>query len=189
MQSQEDAEVLQSLIVPLEAEIKALKDKLRSTDEQLQKCRQCGHASEDLESSFNDSKHPVHSTATNTSFDGSKKDPVPCDMCCNYEAELVKEQKRVSDLEAKVSASEKAAERHREDLLKEIGFRQDMEEKWNEKREEHKVQVGELTQRTNCAEQDLKELRQLFKETCIEVKERVESLASERETIYFELEK
>jgi hypothetical protein len=35
-QAQEDAEVLRSLVVPLEQEIKALKDKLRSTDEQLQ---------------------------------------------------------------------------------------------------------------------------------------------------------
>ncbi|KAG8192731.1 hypothetical protein JTE90_009754 [Oedothorax gibbosus] len=34
--AQEDAEMLRSLVVPLEEEIKALKDKLRSTDEQLQ---------------------------------------------------------------------------------------------------------------------------------------------------------
>lgn len=46
MQAQEDAEVLRSLVVPLEEEIKALKDKLRATDEQLQKCRQCGHITE-----------------------------------------------------------------------------------------------------------------------------------------------
>ncbi|XP_075745112.1 rab GTPase-binding effector protein 1 isoform X2 [Rhipicephalus microplus] len=35
MDAQEDAEMLRSLVVPLEEEIKALKDKLRSTDEQL----------------------------------------------------------------------------------------------------------------------------------------------------------
>jgi len=33
--AQEDAEVLRSLVLPLEEEIKALKDKLRTTDEQL----------------------------------------------------------------------------------------------------------------------------------------------------------
>lgn len=33
--AQEDVEVLRSLVVPLEEEIKALKDKLRNTDEQL----------------------------------------------------------------------------------------------------------------------------------------------------------
>lgn len=34
--AQEDVEVMRSLVLPLEEEIKALKDKLRSTDEQLQ---------------------------------------------------------------------------------------------------------------------------------------------------------
>lgn len=33
--AQEDVEVLRSLVLPLEEEIKALKDKLRNTDEQL----------------------------------------------------------------------------------------------------------------------------------------------------------
>lgn len=63
-------------------------------------------------------------------------------MCSNYEAQLVQEQKRTKDLEIKVSSAEKAVERHKEELLKEIGFRKDMEEKWNEKKEEHKKQVS-----------------------------------------------
>lgn len=62
-------------------------------------------------------------------------------MCSNYEAQLVREQKLCKELEAKVVSAEKAAERHKEELLKEIGFRKDMEEKWNEKKEEHKRQV------------------------------------------------
>lgn len=134
-------------------------------------------------------KHMLHTTATNTSFDSSRRETVPCDMCSNYEAELVNEQKRVSELEAKLAASEKAVERQREDLLKEIGFRKDMEEKWNEKREEHKQQVTELTRRTNCAEQDLAELNQIFKQTCIEIEERLNSLVKERRDIQIELEK
>lgn len=63
-------------------------------------------------------------------------------MCSNYEAQLVKEQQRTAELMAKVAAAEKSAERHKEDLLKEIGFRKDMEERWNEKKEEHKQQVS-----------------------------------------------
>lgn len=39
MQAQEDAQVLRSLVVPLEEEIKALKEKLRATDEELQSYR------------------------------------------------------------------------------------------------------------------------------------------------------
>lgn len=63
-------------------------------------------------------------------------------MCSNYEEQLVQEQKRTKEMETKVLSAEKAAERHKEELLKEIGFRKDMEEKWNEKKEEHKKQVG-----------------------------------------------
>lgn len=78
-------------------------------------------------------------TATNTSFEFQKNQG--CEMCSNYEAQLVQEQKRTKELEAKCISAEKAAERHKEELLKEIGFRKDMEEKWNEKKEEHKKQV------------------------------------------------
>lgn len=62
-------------------------------------------------------------------------------MCQNYEAQLVGEQKKYNILLGKTAAAEKAVERHKEELLKEIGFRKEMEEKWNEKREELKVQV------------------------------------------------
>lgn len=85
------------------------------------------------------------SSATNTSFDAQKSEsiqPPSCDMCSNYEAQLVKEQQKALELEAKVATAEKAAERHKEELRKEIGFRKDMEEKWNEKKEEHKQQVN-----------------------------------------------
>lgn len=48
MQPQEDAEVLRSLVEPLEDQIKALKEKLRATDEELQKCRECGHHNDEV---------------------------------------------------------------------------------------------------------------------------------------------
>lgn len=78
-------------------------------------------------------------TATNTSFENQKNPG--CEMCSNYEAQLVQEQKMTKEMETKVANAVKAAERHKEELLKEIGFRKDMEEKWNEKNEEHKKQV------------------------------------------------
>lgn len=169
--------MLRSLLEPLEDQIKALKEKLRSTDEQLQKCRECGHVE----------SNDVHSTSTNTSFD-NQKPFVNCDMCSNYEAQLVREQKRTSELESKVQVAEKAAERHKEDLLKEIGFRMEMEEKWNEKKEEHKQQVIELTRSTECTEQDLKELREYFNQTSKEMHKNLQRLTHEREKIYNELD-
>ncbi|CAH1972700.1 unnamed protein product [Acanthoscelides obtectus] len=126
-------------------------------------------------------------TSTNTSFESQKL--FGCDMCSNYEAELVKEQKKTSDLQARVIACEKAAERHKEELLKEIGFRKEMEEKWNEKKEEHKQQVAELTRATECTEQDLKELRQHFNKVCSDMKITLGRLTHEREMIHHELQR
>ena len=62
-------------------------------------------------------------------------------MCCNYEAQLVRAQQRGRELEKQVASLERTVERYREDLAKESDFRKDMEEKWNEKKEEHKMQV------------------------------------------------
>jgi Rab GTPase-binding effector protein 1 len=62
-------------------------------------------------------------------------------MCSNYEAQLVRAQQRGRDLEKQVATLERTMERYREDLAKESDFRKDMEEKWNEKKEEHKLQV------------------------------------------------
>lgn len=125
--------------------------------------------------------------STNTSFDYQRL--TACDMCSNYEAELVKEQHRNRELELKVQNAEKAAERHKEELLKEIGFRKDMEEKWNEKKEEHKQQVAELTIATECTEQDMKELRQYFNQMCGELKMSLGKLTHEREMVQLELHK
>lgn len=135
-------------------------------------------------------------------------------MCSNYEEHLVQEQKRTKEFEMKVLSAEKAAERHKEELLKEIGFRKDMEEKWNEKKEEHKKQVGvinlsdvciyvlfcskllircfqvaELTRVTECTEQDLRELRQFFNQMCSDMKMSLGRLTHEREAIHQELMK
>lgn len=93
----------------------------------------------------------------------------------------------VIHFQIKVLMAEKAAERHKEDLLKEIGFRKDIEEKWNEKKEEHKQQVAELTRSTECAEQDLKELRQVLNQTCSETRDILTKLTQDREKIYEEL--
>lgn len=181
--AQEDVEVLRSVLIPLEEEIKALKDKLRSADDLLQKC-QCKHTG--VEISANPS---LHATATNTSFDGRHAAIVQCDMCSNYETELVKEQKHTEEIKLKLLRAERAVERHREELLKEIGFREEIEEKWNEKKEQHKIQVAELTTRTDCAEQDLKELQDVFKHTMADVRQQLAMLTNEREKVQYELEK
>ncbi|KAK9888159.1 hypothetical protein WA026_000428 [Henosepilachna vigintioctopunctata] len=173
----DDIEDSCSLLQPLEDQIKALKEKLRSTDEQLQKCKECGH---------NEGTYYKLDGLENSS---QTEKEATCDMCQNYEAQLVSEQKNYDELVVQVAAAQKAAERHKEDLIKEIGFRKEMEEKWNEKREEVKCQVAELTMSTECAEQDLKELRQIFSKSCSEFKTTLSKLTKDREMIYEEIRK
>uniref|UniRef100_A0AAR5PCN2 FYVE-type domain-containing protein n=1 Tax=Dendroctonus ponderosae TaxID=77166 RepID=A0AAR5PCN2_DENPD len=189
----EDIEVLRSLVDPLEEQIRALKEKLRATDEQLQKCRECRHlVNESIKPTPNQTPEKTNlqiSASTNTSFEMPKSDILPCDMCSNYEAQLVKEQQHVNELKSQVLVAEKAADRHKEDLLKEIGFRKEMEEKWNEKREEHKQQVAELTRTTDCTQQDLIELRQYFNQVSKEMSAELMKLTKDREQIYHDLDK
>lgn len=58
-------------------------------------------------------------------------------MCVNYEAQLVSEQKRAAELNKQLSLMERC----RDDLQKEMANRKEMEQKWNENKEEHKAQV------------------------------------------------
>lgn len=60
-----------------------------------------------------------------------------CDMCSSYEAQLLNAQQKIHDLEKHIIS----LERYKQELSKETAFRKDMEEKWNEKKEEYKEQV------------------------------------------------
>lgn len=61
-------------------------------------------------------------------------------MCLNYEAQLVSEQIRVADLTKQLTM----LERCREDLKTEVANRKEMEQRWNENKEEHKAQVCKI---------------------------------------------
>ncbi|XP_021941502.1 rab GTPase-binding effector protein 1 [Zootermopsis nevadensis] len=271
--AQEDAEVLRSLVIPLEEEIRALKEKLRYTDQQLRKyegdkddamkfSEEIGDLSvkeivsvgaQNGPSVVSPSRDPGSTVIQSTSLDSkvhqsqaatgspkvnvmntsvtsisnlnelqvgslkkqspdghssiaedsesvtdivSKKDgesvgsPVsqghlsaiarlpqavtPCDMCSNYEAQLVRE---------------RTVERYREDLTKEADFRKDMEEKWNEKKEEHKVQVAELKKKMETAEETLQELRHTYTQVYSEVMDQLTSLTQQREQVQEQLSK
>lgn len=65
-------------------------------------------------------------------------------MCLNYEAQLVNAQQKIHDLEKHIIT----LERYKQELSKETAFRKDMEEKWNEKKEEYKEEVRILMQTT-----------------------------------------
>ncbi|CAK9828662.1 Rab GTPase-binding effector protein 1 [Anthophora retusa] len=160
--AQEDAEVLRSLVVPLEEEIKALKEKLRATDDELQKCKEVQLQKKQQEAG---SSEPA------------------CDMCANYEAQLVKMQATAKDLEKQLLDSEHMLQVQKEDLAKEVEFRKEMEEKWNEKKEEHKIKVAELTATSKMLQQTLIEVKKTFELVQRNVKDELVKLTRGREEV------
>lgn len=78
----------------------------------------------------------IHSISfVETSLDGKSG---KCDMCLNYETQLVGEQKRVAELTKQLGLMERC----QDDLQREMASRKDMEQKWSENKEEHKAQVS-----------------------------------------------
>lgn len=159
--AQEDAEVLRSLVVPLEEEIKALKEKLRSTDDELQKCKET----------------LVKRRQEPGSFEPS------CDMCANYEAQLVKVEATAKDLEKQLLDSQRLLQAQKEDLAKEVEFRKEMEGKWNEKKEEHKIKVAELIVTSQTAQKNLVELKKTFEQIQRNTSEEFALLTQGREKV------
>lgn len=161
--AQEDAEVLRSLVGPLEEEIKALKEKLRGTDDELQKYKETQSQKKLLIES------------------GSAE--VTCDMCANYEAQLVKMQAAEKDFEKRLADADHLLEVQKEDLVKEVEFRKEMEEKWNEKKEEHKIKVSELTSASQASQQALADLKQTLAQMHQGVTEELTRLIQGREEV------
>ncbi|KMQ94697.1 rab gtpase-binding effector protein 1-like protein [Lasius niger] len=160
--AQEDAEVLRSLVVPLEEEIKALKEKLRSTDDELQKYKETLLRRRQQEPG---------------SFEPS------CDMCANYEAQLVKVEATAKNLEKQLLDSQRMLQAQKEDLAKEVEFRKEMEGKWNEKKEEHKIKVAELTVTSQTTQQNLLELKKTFEQVQRSISEELCKLTRNREEV------
>lgn len=150
------------MVVPLEEEIKALKEKLRSTDDELQKSKEILLKKRQQESG---------------SFEPS------CDMCVNYEAQLVKVEATAKNLEKQLLDSQRMLQAQKEDLAKEVEFRKEMEGKWNEKKEEHKIKVAELTVTSQTTQQHLLELKKTFEQVQRSVSEELCKLTRGREEV------
>ncbi|XP_012252641.2 rab GTPase-binding effector protein 1 isoform X1 [Athalia rosae] len=161
--AQEDAEMLRSLVGPLEEEIKALKEKLRATDDELQKFKE--------------------TQAQKRLLIESGNAEASCDMCANYEAQLVKMQAAEKDFEKQLADADHLLEIQKEDLVKEVEFRKEMEEKWNEKKEEHKIKVTELTAASQVSQQALSDLKQTLAQMHHGITEELSRLIQEREEV------
>ncbi|KAL0272622.1 UNVERIFIED_CONTAM: hypothetical protein PYX00_005523 [Menopon gallinae] len=166
-QAQEDTEVLRSVVLPLEKNIQELSEKLAAAEEKIRK---------------------YESGEVNNVPIVSPSKSVSCGMCVNYEAQLVSQQQLAQQLMKEKEIVEMNMQRVKEDLVKETQFRKCMEDKWNEKKEEHKVQVSKLKSLYENAEKEMKILKVNFQQVQEEVKKELASLRFDREKINAELE-
>lgn len=141
--------MLRSLVIPLEGEIKALKEKLRSADEEIQELRSAAGISSAggttlssaLVGMLNESKTSDITTESNALSDSIvEPNAANCAMCKNYESQLVSAQGERDTLG-------KDIERLNEELSKEAALRHDLETKWQEKRDKYNEQVQQLTKK------------------------------------------
>ncbi|XP_065077532.1 rab GTPase-binding effector protein 1 isoform X2 [Ochlerotatus camptorhynchus] len=193
--AQEDAEVLRSLVVPLEEEIKTLKEKLRDAYEELEK-----HRGEEA-------RKPPESALVGMLKEATQKDPTPtpvvasnppeqvnpdvvapCAMCPNYETKLIQCQEQFNGEKQKVQQLEKSVERMKEELAKEGAMRADLEAQWQLKREDHKAEVQHLNEQTVKAEQELGALRKDYAQLKQTVNDELQKLTEEREQVYRHLD-
>ncbi|XP_033220673.1 rab GTPase-binding effector protein 1 isoform X2 [Belonocnema kinseyi] len=162
--AQEDAEVLRSLVVPLEEEIKALKEKLRATDDELQKCKEV-------------------QMLRPAALDSASSSDSVCTMCVNYEVQLVRMQEAAKEYEKQLQESSRLLQSQKDDLHKEVEFRKEMEEKWNEKKDETKVKMEELTKGLEVSQQSLNDLKQTYTQTFEGAKRELAKLVAGREKV------
>lgn len=184
--AQEDAEVLRSLVVPLEEEIKTLKEKLRDAYEELEKHRG-DNARKPPESALvgmlKEAEQKDPDTLADKDHSEEPAKPSTCEMCSNYEIKLVHCQGQINEEKQKVQQLEKSVERMKEELAKEGAMRADLESQWQQKREEHKAEVQQLSEQTTKAEQELGALRKDYEQLKQTVTDELQNLTEEREKV------
>ncbi|XP_077298486.1 rab GTPase-binding effector protein 2-like isoform X2 [Arctopsyche grandis] len=170
--AQEDADVLRSLVVPLEEEIVALKEKLREVDAQLQEASQA-----------NESRIKMSKTSDSMNLSKENLADAGCDMCANYEAQLVSEQAKSKENLEKAIKLEVSLKRALEELEREISLRRDTLAEWQTIREEVRSQTESMVARLASAEKQLASEKIEMKNAHTVILDDVTRLTVDRETL------
>uniref|UniRef100_A0A336M6G7 CSON012832 protein n=1 Tax=Culicoides sonorensis TaxID=179676 RepID=A0A336M6G7_CULSO len=196
--AQEDAEMLRSLVIPLEEEIKHLKEKLRDAHDQIEK--QCAGKSKpasesalvgllnETRSASPNPQDQASSLSTTTTSAIKKSASFVCEMCQNYETKLVQCQEEAKKSSQMNSELTKELSELKEDLEKEIALRLDLDKQCQEKREQHKDEVESLTTQVKKTEDLFHQLIKTYNEMKESTNQEMLKLTAEREKIYHHLE-
>lgn len=170
----------------MEGEIKALKEKLRSADEEIQKLRSTdGKTSATSQASalvgmLNENKTGHSDTAVKSNVAATtpcEQNEAHCQMCKNYESQLV-------SVQSEKDRSSKDIERLTEELSKEAALRCDLERKWQEKRDKYNEQVQQLVKKVDLSEKQLADLQRHYTVFKDEVSAELLKLSNEREIVH-----
>lgn len=170
--AQEDADVMRALVVPLEDEIKTLKEKLRDTLAELEVLKAPKAALLPLD--------PTLKPSSSATFN--------CEMCENYETQLVQCQESLSSTSALNSSLEKSVADLQEELDKEIALRKELDRQWQEKRDQNKAQVESLTEQVRKTEDLFQNLIATYNDVKEKTNHELLKVSAERERLYIHLE-
>lgn len=185
-------------MIPLEGEIKALKEKLRSADEEIQKLRSAAGVSTASESNHssalvgmliesksnqkldqNDSNagSDINSGTTTTAATDLQPTETDCPNCKNVESQFLA-------VKTEKESLQKDIERFNEELSNEAALRRDLESKWQENRDKYIEQVQKLTQKVEYNEKELSTLQRHYTAFKDEVNEEFTKMTNEREMVH-----
>ncbi|XP_045773384.1 rab GTPase-binding effector protein 1 isoform X1 [Maniola jurtina] len=171
----EENELANSIIEPLEMEITALKSKLRETDAQLQETLKA-KATPGATSSSGDIK-------TETA-EGRQA----CDMCANYERQLVAEQARADAARDRACQLEQALKLATEELEGVRSVHDETIRSWQAERADSANRLTELVDALNTAKTDLASKAEAADLASQRALEQVTTLTVDRETLQKKLD-
>lgn len=174
--------MLRSLVVPLEEEIKALKEKLRTTDEELQSFRGASKPS-------NESALVGMLKVSHESVCEHDSPATTCKTCVEHLSKLTKIENELDEEKRSHESTKRDVQRLKEDLDREGALRRDLEEQWQEKREIHKREVEKLTEKVENGEREVALMQRHYADFKDDINQELMKLTMERENIHRHLDK
>ncbi|CAK1551382.1 unnamed protein product [Leptosia nina] len=184
----EDGELARAIIQPMEMEITALKNKLRETDAKLQEAlRNTANAtttscSVDVRTEVDDQ------LAVGGAGRGGKARAAACDMCANYERQLVAEQARADSAREKAIRAESALKLATEELEGVRSIHDETIRNWQAERADSCSRISELSEAVKQAQELVRQRCAAAEEASQRALEQVTTLTVDRETLQKKLD-
>ncbi|KAE9535550.1 hypothetical protein AGLY_007451 [Aphis glycines] len=175
--SQDDEDnVYKALVDPLKEEVEALKEKIREMDTDITyyktKLNESKNNVEEKLTTNNSQEESSNSSATgdfvflNTSNDNNM---VQCEQCSLYKVRIEEMHERINEADKRLLAMDKLKDEHDKETI----YRKEMEEKWNEKLDEHKNKVQELKSFSDQSHEVLSDLKLQYEQTVIDFQKEI----------------